>query len=100
MVNKKKGLLWKVMTVVLAANVCLIASQHYAQPQLLTDIQGMPISSLLPICCSTTLQCRIPWYSNGLIISEHTLDISYFIFLGVYSLEIMVKLCGYGFNKV
>ncbi|KAF9154776.1 calcium channel protein [Linnemannia schmuckeri] len=65
MVNKKKGLLWRIMTVVLVANVCLIASQHYAQPQLLTDVQ----------------------------------DICYFIFLGVYSLEIMVKLCGYGFNK-
>ncbi|KAF9551224.1 calcium channel protein [Mortierella hygrophila] len=65
MVNKKKGLLWRVMTVVLVANVCMIASQHYAQPQLLTDVQ----------------------------------DICYFIFLGVYSLEIMVKLCGYGFNK-
>lgn len=40
MVNKKKGLLWRVMTAILVANVCLIASQHYAQPQLLTDIQG------------------------------------------------------------
>ncbi|KAF9099060.1 calcium channel protein [Mortierella sp. AD031] len=65
MVNEKKGLLWKIMTVVLVANVCLIASQHYAQPELLTDIQ----------------------------------DISYFIFLGFYSLEIMVKLFGYGFHK-
>ncbi|KAF9927349.1 calcium channel protein [Linnemannia zychae] len=65
MVNKKKGLLWRIMTAVLIANVCLIASQHYAQPQVLTDIQ----------------------------------DICYFIFLGLYSLEIMIKLCGYGFNK-
>jgi hypothetical protein len=45
MVIKKKGLLWRIMTVVLVANVCLIASQHYAQPQLLTDVQGT-----IPVC--------------------------------------------------
>ncbi|KAF9193354.1 calcium channel protein [Haplosporangium sp. Z 767] len=65
MVIQKKGILWKVMTVVLLLNVILIASQHYGQPELLTDIQ----------------------------------DISYFIFLGLYSLEIMIKICGYGFHK-
>ncbi|KAG0026013.1 calcium channel protein [Podila clonocystis] len=65
MVIEKKGLLWKIMTVVLVLNVVLIASQHYAQPQTLTDIQ----------------------------------DISYFIFLGLYSVEIFIKICGYGFHK-
>ncbi|KAG0209729.1 calcium channel protein [Mortierella sp. GBA30] len=64
-VIEKRGILWKVMTAILVLNVCLIASQHYDQPQLLTDIQ----------------------------------DISYFIFLGLYSLEIAVKICGYGFHK-
>ncbi|KAF9565316.1 calcium channel protein [Mortierella alpina] len=65
MVIEKKGILWKVMTAILALNVCLIASQHYDQPLLLTDIQ----------------------------------DISYFIFLGLYTVEIAIKLCGYGFHK-
>ncbi|KAG0335288.1 calcium channel protein, partial [Podila horticola] len=65
MVIEKKGLLWKIMTVVLVLNVILIASQHYAQPQTLTDIQ----------------------------------DVSYFIFLGLYSIEIFIKICGYGFHK-
>ncbi|KAI1319626.1 calcium channel protein [Mortierella claussenii] len=65
MVIEKKGVLWKIMTVVLVLNVCLIASQHYAQPQTLTDIQ----------------------------------DVSYFIFLGLYSIEILIKLLGYGFHK-
>ncbi|KAF8937307.1 calcium channel protein [Dissophora ornata] len=66
LVIEKRGALWKVMTVILVLNVCLIASQHYGQPQLLTDIQ----------------------------------DISYFIFLGLYSVEIMIKLAGYGFHKL
>ncbi|KAG0308192.1 calcium channel protein [Dissophora globulifera] len=65
LVIEKRGALWKFMTVILVLNVCLIASQHYGQPQLLTDIQ----------------------------------DISYFIFLGLYSIEIMIKLSGYGFHK-
>ncbi|KAF9913802.1 calcium channel protein, partial [Lobosporangium transversale] len=65
LVNEKKGFLWKIMTTVLALNVCLIASQHYAQPQTLTDIQ----------------------------------DVSYFAFLGLYSVEIVIKLLGYGFHK-
>ncbi|KAG0344565.1 calcium channel protein [Podila humilis] len=66
MVIEKKGMLWRIMTVVLVLNVILIASQHYAQPQVLTDVQ----------------------------------DVSYFIFLGLYSVEIFVKICGYGFHKV
>ncbi|KAF9327881.1 calcium channel protein [Podila minutissima] len=65
LVIEKKGLLWRIMTVVLVLNVILIASQHYAQPQALTDIQ----------------------------------DVSYFIFLGLYSVEIFIKICGYGFHK-
>ncbi|KAG0369918.1 calcium channel protein [Gamsiella multidivaricata] len=65
LVIEKKGILWRIMTVILVLNVCLIASQHYGQPQLLTDIQ----------------------------------DISYFIFLGLYSMEIMIKITGYGFHK-
>ncbi|KAF9585747.1 calcium channel protein [Lunasporangiospora selenospora] len=65
LVSKKKGFLWKLMTGVLVLNVILIASQHYAQPQVLTDIQ----------------------------------DVSYFIFLGLYTIEIGIKISGYGFHK-
>ncbi|KAG0044626.1 calcium channel protein [Gryganskiella cystojenkinii] len=56
MVIKKKGILWRIMTVILVMNVLLIASQHYGQPGLLTDIQ-------------------------------------------VYSIEIIIKMSGYGFHK-
>lgn len=62
---QKRGILWHMMTMVLVLNVCLIASQHYGQPEVLTDIQ----------------------------------DVFYFIFLGLYSIEITVKITGYGFHK-
>ncbi|KAF9357185.1 calcium channel protein [Mortierella sp. AD094] len=65
LVIEKKGILWKIATLILVLNVCLIASQHYAQPDTLTDIQ----------------------------------DISYFVFLGFYSVEIVIKLLGYGPHK-
>ncbi|KAF9115096.1 calcium channel protein [Mortierella sp. AM989] len=65
LVIEKKGLLWKIMTSILILNVGLIASQHYAQPDILTDVQ----------------------------------DISYFIFLGLYSVEIVIKVLGYGPHK-
>ncbi|KAG0376923.1 calcium channel protein [Mortierella sp. AD032] len=94
MVNKKKGLLWRVMTVVLVANVSLIASQHYAQPQLLTDVQGINLPTVSELLWFEAVGAMT--YSLCILIQ---LDICYFIFLGVYSLEIMVKLCGYGFNK-
>jgi hypothetical protein len=38
---QKKGILWRLMTMILVLNVGLIASQHYDQPQVLTDVQGM-----------------------------------------------------------
>lgn len=43
LVIHKKGILWKIMTIVLVLNVCLIASQHYNQPDVLTKVQGRSI---------------------------------------------------------
>ncbi|KAG0004465.1 calcium channel protein [Entomortierella chlamydospora] len=36
---EKKGILWKITTLILVLNVMLMASQHYAQPDWLTDMQ-------------------------------------------------------------
>jgi hypothetical protein len=72
---QKRGILWHMMTMVLVLNVCLIASQHYGQPEVLTDIQGktalvlVGLRTTVPIieltmCYSYHVRCvllHLPW---------------------------------------
>ena len=92
MVIKKKGLLWRIMTVILVLNVCLIASQHYGQPQVLTDIQGNIHRLVLPY----QQRNREDLVTN---LRRFIIDLSYFVFLGLYTIEVAIKVCGYGFHK-